>query len=514
MKSTSPAAGSFDDRAAAGELIGSVLDASTAHSIIATDLAGTILLWNEGARRLYGHRASEVVGRPRSLLHPPHDLAAGFPQQMLDGALAAGKWEGTVVQLRKDGGAFTARVVITPRRDDAGHAVGFLSIATDISAEVRLTAELEQIQLYTHSLIESAPDALVIVDAEGAVQLSNAETGRMFGYTHDELAGRPVEMLIAERYRDRHPGYRASFFAEPRARPMGAGHELWGRRKDGAEFPVEVSLSPLPTPGRPLAMAAIRDVGERNRVAEELRRTVAALEAASFAKDRFLASMSHELRTPLNSILGFSGTLLMELPGPINDEQRKQLTTVEANGRHLLSIINDLLDVAKIESGTVELRFEPVPCADVLADVATSLRPLAEVKGLRLEVDTPLEDVVLNTDRRSLSQILINIASNAIKFTEEGLVHVQLGRSVVEGTTVTHFDVIDTGIGIAYADQEKLFKAFEQIEASHTHRYEGTGLGLYISEKLARLLDAVITFHSTPGMGSTFSLRFTETRAT
>src|SRR5436309_3325105 len=177
------------------------------------------------------------------------------------------------------------------------------------------------------------------------IQMANAETERLFGYPRDELLGRGVEMLIPDRYRARHPEHRTGFFHAPLARPMGAGLDLWGQRKDGAEFPVEISLSPVDTDEGLLATAAIRDVTERKRFEADLRDANVQLEAASQAKDRFLASMSHELRTPLNAILGFTGTLLLELPGELNAEQAKQLRTVQSNGKLLLSLINDLLDL-------------------------------------------------------------------------------------------------------------------------------------------------------------------------
>jgi signal transduction histidine kinase len=237
---------------------------------------------------------------------------------------------------------------------------------------------------------------------------------------------------------------------------------------------------------------------------------VAALEAANSAKDRFLASMSHELRTPLNSILGFSGTLLMELPGPLNDEQRKQLGTVETNGRHLLSIINELLDLARIEAGKVDVHLEQISCPQVLKDVAGSLSPLATAKGLELTTDLPRGEIRLTTDRRALTQILINLTNNAIKFTESGSVRLGLERAGSGGATLTRFSVRDTGIGIGHADQRRLFQEFEQIAMLPARRYEGTGLGLYISQNLARLLGAEITFESRPGTGSTFTLEFAE----
>lgn len=383
------------DPAAAVEFLGNLLDSSTEYSIIATDLQSRILLWNEGARRIYGYAATEAIGRSTQLLNVPEDIDAGLPGRMLAGALANGSWGGTVVRLRKDGSRFTARAVLTPRRDRAGQPIGFLLISKDISEEVRL--------------------------------------------------------------------------------------------------------------------------------ATELRLTVAALEAANSAKDRFLASMSHELRTPLNSILGFSGTLLMELPGPLNDEQRKQLATVEANGQHLLSIINELLDLARIESGKVEVVLEAVSCAELLDDIAGSLRPLATSKGLELAIEAPAEEIILSTDRRALSQILINLANNAIKFTDSGSVRLRLERTRAEpahdrdkqghsdqATTLTRFSVLDTGIGIAYEDQDRLFKEFEQLASARPHGYEGTGLGLYISQSLAGLLNAAITFESRPGRGSTFVVEFAE----
>jgi len=215
--------------------------------------------------------------------------------------------------------------------------------------------------------------------------------------------------------------------------------------------------------------------------------------------------MSHELRTPLNAIIGFTGTLLMKLPGPITGDQENQLQTIQTSARHLLSLINDLLDLAKIESGKVELRLEPVPCRAVLEEVAGALRPGALGKSLSLEVDLASPDLVLLTDRRALNQILINLTNNAIKFTEKGTIRIQVETRGLNGENATEIRVVDTGIGIRADDQKKLFEAFSQLE-SGTRRHEGTGLGLHLSQKLAGLLGGHITFRSEFGRGSTFTL--------
>jgi two-component system, sensor histidine kinase and response regulator len=220
--------------------------------------------------------------------------------------------------------------------------------------------------------------------------------------------------------------------------------------------------------------------------------------------------MSHELRTPLNAILGFTGTLLMGLPGPLNDEQSTQLRTVQRSGRHLLSLINDLLDLARIESGKLELKIEPIDCRDLLEDVAVGLRPLAEEKGITLEVLDAEDGLELSSDRRALSQILINLANNAIKFTDQGSVRLELSRQHDDEASVTRFGVIDTGCGIRPEDRERLFAAFEQIGGPDARPYEGTGLGLYICQTLAPFLGGAITFESVLGAGSTFALEIRE----
>ena len=505
------AQGAFADGEAAMRFVTSVLEASTEYSIIATDVDGVIQLWNEGARRLYGYATSEIIGRPTSVLHVVEDAERGLPQTMMQQAREHGKWEGTVARVRKDGSEFTARVTVTPRRGGDDEPIGFLLMSRDITHELRLAAELERSR-YTLSVIESAPDAMVIVDDAGEIRLANAETEALFGYSREELIGRPAEMLIPARYHDSHPGHRSIFFAEPRMRPMRSGLELSGERKDGVEFPIEISLSPLKTGDVWLATAAIRDVTERKLFERDLQEANIKLEAASRAKDGFLASMSHELRTPLNAILGFTGTLLMSLPGPLNAEQTKQLRTVQASGRHLLSLINDLLDLARIEAGKVELRVESIGCQELLEEVAVGLRPLADEKSLELAVPAAPDRLEVRSDRRALSQILINFANNAIKFTDEGSIRLEVSQRADDEALVTRFSVIDTGCGIKPGDQERMFAAFEQIGASGAHPYEGTGLGLFICLRLANFIGASITFVSEFGEGSAFTLEVSETR--
>ena len=273
-------------------------------------------------------------------------------------------------------------------------------------------------------LLEYAPDATVIVDGDGIIRLVNAQTERLFGYYREELIGEPVEKLVPARHRDRHVAQRAGYSADPQVRPMGLGLELFGLRKDGSEFPVEISLSPIVTREGTFVASAIRDVTERKAFERRLHELNVELERASRAKDQFLASMSHELRTPLNAILGFTGTLLMKLPGPLTDEQERQLQIVRSSARHLLSLINDILDLAKVESGKRELTFEPVAVAEVIGEVSAALASRAAEKGLQLSSDVRDATTTVVTDRRALAQILLNLTDNAIKYTQAGSVRI------------------------------------------------------------------------------------------
>jgi len=217
--------------------------------------------------------------------------------------------------------------------------------------------------------------------------------------------------------------------------------------------------------------------------------------------------MSHELRTPLNAILGFTGTLLMKLPGPLTEEQDRQLQIVRSSARHLLSLINDILDLAKIESGKRDFIFEVVSVAEIVGEVTTALGSRAAEKGLALSSDVAPECATIVTDRRALHQILLNLTDNAIKYTERGSVRIDARPDVYDDMPGVALGVTDTGIGIKNDDFARLFQAFEQLDPTSTRLFAGTGLGLYLSRTLAVLLGGKLSVASVHGAGSTFTLR-------
>jgi PAS domain S-box-containing protein len=349
-------------------------------------------------------------------------------------------------------------------------------------------------------LVEGVKDyAIFMLDPEGHVRTWNPGAERIKGYTAEEIIGKHLATFYPPE------GVALGLPEEELRTATETGkyeEEGWRVRKDGTQFWAGVVLTALrDDSGNLHGFAKVtRDLTERRRLEQDLIEQNAALERAIRTKDRFLASMSHELRTPLNAVLGYSGTLLMGLPGPLNAEQEKQLRTVQLGARHLLSLINDLLDLAKIDSGTVDLKAEPIACRELLEDVARTIRPLASARGLELAVGPVADDLTASLDRRAVSQVLLNLATNACKFTEEGTVHLSAARG--PGGRGVRFAVADTGIGIKAEDMGRLFQPFVRLTADR----EGTGLGLHLSRRLAEVMGGRIEVESRHGVGSRFAL--------
>ena len=477
---------------------------STPDAIVMVNVTGRIVLVNSQAERVFGYERAELLGQAVEVLLPHRYRGAhlghrsGFFGAPRTRTMGAGL---ELFGLRKDGGEFPVEISLSPIHTEEGAMV--MSAIRDITDRKRADQKFKD-------LLEAAPDAMVIVDREGRIVLVNSQAVKLFGWSRDELLGQKIELLVPERFSGRHPEHRHRFFAEPRSRSMGAGLDLYGLRKDGSEFPVEISLSPLETEEGLFVSSAIRDVTERKRIERALRDKNLELENAALVKDRFLASMSHELRTPLNAIIGFTGTLLMQLPGPLNPEQDKQLRIVQTGARHLLSLINDLLDVAKLSANKVSLHVEALDCRGIVAEVAATLEPEAVRKGLVFNVQAPAQAVQLHTDRRAFSQILINLVGNAIKFTPQGRVDVVLEETPASQGRTVQVSVRDTGPGIPLQEQSRLFEAFSRGESADRRHHEGTGLGLHLSRKLAEALGGCVGLESTEGQGSTFTVKFQE----
>jgi PAS domain S-box-containing protein len=471
-------------------------------AVVVLTESGHVAQWSGAAARIYGFSADEAQGRAFEQLVVPANEADGHRNFLHSVSLGQTR---SYESLRRRADGSLLYVDVSVRRMNGSAPAHWLLVEKDVT-EIKAQRDGQLMEARFRDLLESTPDGIVMANLTGHIVIANSQAERLFGYGPGELRGRSVDVLLPQRYRSAHVGHRSGYHAQPRKRSMGSGLDLAGLRKDGSEFPVDISLSPLHTDDGTFVMSAIRDISERKEFEKTLQRTNQELADANAAKNRFLASMSHELRTPLNAIIGFTGTLLMRLPGPLTDDQEKQLRTVQGAGRHLLALINDLLDVAKIDAGKVELQWEEVDLRTVVDEVCATLKPQAMAKGLALEWSCEAASALVRTDRRTLRQILINLASNGIKFTHAGHVRMAIGRDTpVPGLSRAWIAIEDTGIGIDAEAQTRLFGAFSRVGRAN-HDTEGTGLGLHLSQKLAHLLGGSIQVESAPDRGSRFTL--------
>ena len=502
------------------EVLRALLDASPV-GIIAIDPEGRVRLWSSSAERLLGWTEEEVRGQqlPLELKLPTHE-EGGVESRIR----------------RKDGTNIDVEVQTAPWRDAQGAVQGTLAILSDLGPRLAIEGELRKVMAREETtrgeiqaerrfreLLEAAPDAIIEVDREGRIVLMNRVTETLFGYRREELLGQTVDVLIPEELRATHVHHRSQYWDRPLTRPMGTGLTLEGRRKDGSRFPLEISLSPVKSPiesGDGFRVTAIiRDSSERRRAEDRLRliqeqytAQLAAtnqelelrnreIERADRLKSEFLASMSHELRTPLHTIIGFSELLGEELEGPLNEKQQRFINHIHKDSLHLLELINDVLDLSKIEAGRLELRPEVFDAAGAIEEVLSSIRPLGVVKSIELETDVSIP-AALRADRLRFKQVLYNLLSNAVKFTPAG------GRIRLEAGLRDEFieiSVSDTGVGIPKEEHESIFDKFHQVGNTTKGVREGTGLGLAITQRLVEEHGGKVWIESELGKGSRFT---------
>lgn len=506
---------------------------SAVDSIVIINTNGVIKAFNPAAERLFGFSAEEVLGLNVRILMPKpyqteHD---GYLARYLETGerrvIGIGR---EVLGKRKDGATFPMELSISEVFD--GEDRLFVGTVRDVTKVKRAQNALRDSEARGRAILNAAVDAIITIDENGLIKSFNQAALKVFGYSHHEMIGENVKMLMPTPFRDEHDNYLQNYKASGIRRVIGLGREAVGRRKDGSTFPMELSVSEVKMGDYRYFTGIVRDITDRKRYEERLK-TVAEeaseselrvkaqakeltkqakrlkeaqvdADQANRAKSDFLANMSHEIRTPLTAILGYANELAMTLTeGP--DAQAVEI--IKRNGEHLLEIMNDILDISKIESGNLEIERISTCPGKVVSEVITLLQVRAKQKGIRLfltyagKIPRYIEGSPVH-----LRQVLLNLIGNAVKFTQEGKVEVRLHfEESSDNGHVLRFDVLDSGIGIPPEHIDRLFKPFSQADSSVGRSFGGTGLGLAISKRLVELMGGNISVTSTPDVGSTFT---------
>jgi PAS domain S-box-containing protein len=468
---------------------------SSEDAIISKDLNGIIVSWNRAAERLFGYTAAEIIGQSVRVIIPPDRQSE---EDQVLGAVRRGKSVDhfETVRLRKDGTLVPISLTVSPIRALTGAIIGASKIVRDLSRGELAQRDAQRLA----SIVDSSDDAIVSKDLNGIVTSWNAAAERMFGYTAPEMVGQSIRRLIPDDRQQEED----EVLSRIRRGDRVEHYDTIRRRKDGTLLPVSLTVSPIRGHDGTIVGASkiARDVSERERAEQERQRLLTIARDASRLKDEFLATLSHELRTPLNAVVGYVRMMQSHL---LTDQKRdRAMDTVERNVTSLTQIVEDVLDVSRIISGKLRLNVQAVDLAPVVENAVETVRPAADAKGVRLVAILDPRAEAVSGDPERLQQILWNVLSNAVKFTERGgSVQVRLERvdSHVE------IAVCDTGIGIPADFLPHVFDRFRQADAGINRARGGLGLGLAITRHLVELQGGRIFAESDgPGTGATFRI--------
>jgi len=479
-------------------LVGGVQD----YAIFSLDPQGTVVSWNAGAGRIKGYNADEIIGQNFSCFYSPKDIDEGKPEADLQIAAASGRSETENWRVRKDGSRFRANVVITAAHNSSGRLLGFSEISRDITERKEAEKNVGQMESRYRGLLEAAPDAMVVVNHTGEIVLLNLQAEKQFGYRRDELVGQKVKSIIPEGFAERLVADGTRSAAEALVQQIGMGIELYGRRKNGSEFPIEIMLSPLESPDGILVTAAIRDISVRKNSEQHLVNTVGELKRSNDELQQFAYVASHDLQEPLRMVASYTQLLAQRYKGRLDSDADEFIAYAVDGANRMQRLIQDLLAYSR--AGTNGKALHEISSENALKEALTSLRaPIKESGAVVTHDSLP----AITTDETQLAQVFQNLVGNAIKYRSIEIPHVHVS-AMKNGGNEWIFSVRDNGIGIDPQYFERIFILFQRLHGQED--FKGTGIGLAICKKIVEHLGGRIWVESQPEKGSSFCFTLPE----